>query len=432
MFVRQSLHDAFSFMVGNIMVFSVTDLLGNFSRAMVFPYVSLYILALGGTATQIGFVNSLTPLAGLIIFPIAGHIADHSNRVKLIVLAGYLSSAIILIYILAPSWQVFALAALLQGFLVFQFPARSALIADSLSPGDRGRGIGTMNTISTGLAIFAPFIAGAVIAFFGANTGVRMLYGVMMALYLLSAFIHLRFLKDTSPNSGKRLHVSDLPRALRDAYRGVPAMLRRLPRSLKALTGVIILSFMANGVASAFWVIYAVEQIGLSSAAWGLILLIETVLRLLMFIPAGLVVDRWGRTSSLLAALLLSMVAIPSFVFATSFASALLVRLAVAVAFAIAIPACTALMADTIPRNIRGRVMSALGQGGIMLGAAGGGTGGPAMGFVIIIPLMIASLMGGYLYTQNPAYPWFFVLVTTAISVLLTLLFIRDPKSAEV
>ena len=432
MFVRQSLHNTFSFMHGNIMVFSMTDLFGNFSRAMVFPYVSLYIWALGGTATQIGFVNSLAPLAGLIVFPIAGHIADHSNRIKLIVLAGYLSSAIILIYILAPSWQVFALAALLQGFLVFQVPARAALIADSLSPGDRGRGIGTMNTISTGLAIFAPFIAGAIIAFFGANTGVRMLYGVMMALYLLSALIHLRFLKDTSPNSGKRLHVSDLPRALRDAYRGVPAMLRRLPRSLKALTGVIILSFMANGVASAFWVIYAVEQIGLSSAAWGLILLIETVLRLLMFIPAGLVVDRWGRTSSLLAALLLSMVAIPSFVFATSFASALLVRLAVAVAFAIAIPACTALMADTVPRNIRGRVMSALGQGGIMLGAAGGGTGGPAMGFVIIIPLMIASLMGGYLYTQNPAYPWFFVLVTTAISVLLTLLFIRDPESAEV
>jgi MFS family permease len=419
-------------MYGNIMVFSVTDLLGNFCRAMVFPYVSLYILALGGDAAQIGFVNSLAPLAGLIVFPVAGYIADHSNRVKLIVLAGYLSSAITLIYMLAPNWQVFAVAALLQGFLVFSMPARSALIADSLSPGDRGRGIGMMNTISSGLAIFAPFIAGSVIGVYGANAGVRLLYGVMMVLNLTSAFTHLRFLKDTSPGSGKRLNVFDLPRALRDAYRGIPSMLGQLPRSLKALAGVIVLSFMANGVASAFWVVYAVEQIGLSSTEWGLILLIETALRLVMFIPAGILVDRWGRTASLLAALVLSLVAIPCFVFATSFTAALLVRLAVAVAFAIAIPACTALMADTVPRNIRGRVMSALGQGGIMLGAAGGGTGGPAVGFLITIPLMIASLAGGYLYAWNPVSPWFFVLTATVISVLLTLVFIRDPKTAEV
>ena len=89
-------------------------------------------------------------------------------------------------------------------------------------------------------------------------------------------------------------------------------------------------------------------------------------------------------------------------------------------------------MADLVPREIRGRVMGAIGQGVIMLGAAGGGTGGPAMGYLIIIPLMIASLLGGYLYLANPAYPWFFVAITTVISILLTALFIRDPKTAEV
>ena len=46
MSVSRSLRGAFGFMYGNIIVFSVTDLLGNFCRAMVFPYVSLYILAL--------------------------------------------------------------------------------------------------------------------------------------------------------------------------------------------------------------------------------------------------------------------------------------------------------------------------------------------------------------------------------------------------
>ena len=203
---NRSLHDAFRFMYGNMMVFSVSDLLGNFARAMVFPYASLYILALGGDATQIGLVNSLGPLAGLIMFPIAGYVADQASRVKLILFGSYFSVAIVLMYVLAPSWELIAVAALLRGFAVLPFPARSALIADSLSPENRGRGIATMNTISNGLAIFAPYIAGVVIDTYGANTGVRTLYGVMMVLYLTSAFIHLRFLKNTSPSSGKRLN----------------------------------------------------------------------------------------------------------------------------------------------------------------------------------------------------------------------------------
>ena len=76
--------------------------------------------------------------------------------------------------------------------------------------------------------------------------------------------------------------------------------------------------------------------------------------------------------------------------------------------------------------------MAAIGQGGIMIGMAGGGTGGPAVGFIATIPLMIASFGGGYLYALNPAYPWFLVAVTTAISIVLTVLFIRDPQQAEV
>ena len=70
-------------MSGNIMVFSITGLLGNFARAMVFPYASLYVLALGGDAKTVGWVNFLRPLAGLIAFPIAGHLTDRANRIKL-------------------------------------------------------------------------------------------------------------------------------------------------------------------------------------------------------------------------------------------------------------------------------------------------------------------------------------------------------------
>jgi len=194
----QSLRDGFRFLNGNILVLTATQVLGMICRSMVFPYASLYVLALGGEAAQIGFVNSLKPIAGLVMFPIAGYLTDHAGRVKLIALGGYLSGFILLLYVLAPSWEAVALAGLLQGFMVFQFPPTSAIIADSLSPQNRGKGIATMNAISGALAMFSPYLAGAMLDAHGENTGMRLLYGVMMVVYLLNATINLRFLKETS------------------------------------------------------------------------------------------------------------------------------------------------------------------------------------------------------------------------------------------
>jgi MFS family permease len=131
------------------------------------------------------------------------------------------------------------------------------------------------------------------------------------------------------------------------------------------------------------------------------------------------------------AALLISLLAIPLFVFASSFAAVLMNRIALAVAFAIAIPACSALMADMVPRELRGRVMGALGQGGILIGMAGG-VGGPGVGLVTILPLMVASLAGGYLYAWHPASPWFLATLATGIAVILMVIFVRDPHQAEV
>lgn len=420
------------FMLGNIIVFSVTGLLGNFARSMVFPYASLYIMALDGDAKTIGLVNFLRPLSGLILFPIAGYLADRKSRIKMIVLSNYLSVAFILMYVLAPRWEVVAFAALLQGTAVVGFPPRSALIADSLSPEDRGRGIATMSTISSILSVFAPYLAGVMVDIYGPNTGVRMLYGVMMFLYFSAALIHFRFLKETVSDTGERITVYSLASILRTAYSDMPTLLKQLPRSAKALAGVIVLSFMANGVASPFWVVYATERIGLSPSRWGLILLCEAALRIIMFIPGGYLVDHWGRTASLFSALLLSLASVLLFVFTSNFTGVLCVRFIIGIASAISIPSSTALMADMIPRKIRAQVMSVLGQGGFMIGAAGGGTGGPGVGVLVTIPLMMASLAGGYLYAQNPVYPWVFVLIVTIVSIVLTALFIRDMKRAEI
>ncbi len=428
----RGIRGVFGFMRGNILVLTLTQVLGRFFRSMVMPYASLYILALGGEPAQIGVINSLRPLAGLVMFPLSGYLTDRAGRVRLIVLAGYFSGATLLLYVLAPSWEWIALAALLQGFMTLQFPPTSAIIADSLEPSSRGTGIATMNTLASTVAMFSPYIAGTILEIYDTAFGMRILYAMLAGSSIIGATIKLRYLKETSTKVDEEFRLSDATKIFKDVYGGIPSMVSELPRSVKALGVVLILLFMSNGIASPFWVVYVVERIGLSSVEWGLILLVEAALKTLLYIPAGMLVDRFSRTRSLLASLLLSMVSIPLFVYSTRFVDVLLIRMAVAVATVFFIPASSALMADTVPREVRGSVMAAFGRGTVMLGAAGGGTGGPGMGFFITIPVMIASIAGGLLYSANPAYPWFFVLASTAASIVTTALFIRDPAKAEV
>ena len=88
-------------------------------------------------------------------------------------------------------------------------------------------------------------------------------------------------------------------------------------------------------------------------------------------------------------------------------------------------------------RTFAGGVLAGLGSllfflyNAVFLGAASGGTGGPGVGFVITVPLMLASFAGGYLYAVSPLYTWLAITATTALSLLLTALFIRDPQTAE-
>ena len=158
---------------------------------MVHPYASLYILALGGNTAQIGLINSLIPLMGLVILPIAGYLAGRTNRVRLIILSNTMLIINVLIMAFAPTWQVYAVATALMGLAAFQFPARSSLVADSMQPGQRGKGFATLNTISNSLAIVAPFIAGTVITIYGDLRGMRLLLICMAALYGTATLIHL-------------------------------------------------------------------------------------------------------------------------------------------------------------------------------------------------------------------------------------------------
>jgi len=156
-------------------------------------------------------------------------------------------------------------------------------------------------------------------------------------------------------------------------------------------------------------------ELGGTSSQIGIVNSLLPLAGLLMFPVSGYLTDRTSRVKLIALTGYLSATSMPLIVFAEGFYQVLLIRLAVAVAGALFTPASTALMADYVPGEMRGRVMAALGRGSMMVGAAGGGTGGPGMGYLFTVPVMAASIIGGLLYAVNPAYTWYCILATTVV-----------------
>jgi predicted MFS family arabinose efflux permease len=88
-------------MRGNLLVLTVSRVIWSMSNSIVYPYLSLYILELGGSKPVIGLVNAI---CGLFVYPVGGYIADKSRRARLVGLAIFLYASNFLLFIFAPSW----------------------------------------------------------------------------------------------------------------------------------------------------------------------------------------------------------------------------------------------------------------------------------------------------------------------------------------
>jgi MFS family permease len=419
------------FFTGNMLVLTISRCLGFFARHSVFPYVSLYVLLLGGTSADVGFINALRPLAFILIIPVAGFLADQQGRVKIIAVATYLSALTYLFYITATHWSMLAIGNFIAGLIVFHFPAQSAVMADSLPPQRRGLGFAIYSAIPGAVAVIAPFFGGFLIDQLGTDMAMRYLYTILLLAYVASATIQLKFLKEAVQERTNPIQVSQLKTLLVQAYQSAFETLKWMPTSLRVLAVIIALSFTANAMAGPFWVVYGTEVIGFTASEWGLLILFHSMIRIALTIPAGWIVDRVGKRRTLIGAFLLTLPPVLLFTQTQGFVDVLLLLIILATANAFLVPACSSLLTDHIPRDLRGRVMGALGRGVLMISPVPGGTGGPSVGYIFAVPVILGLVIGGYVYNYSASALWLIQCAFLIASLSLSILFLREPQQAE-
>jgi len=154
--------------------------LDRFAYQIVFPYLSLYIVALGATATELGFVNGLGMIAAGIISPLTGWFIDRSGPKKIYLLGiGFLAISY-LTYAIAQSWliTILAMVAYWLGFSV-SIHSCATICGNCLANKDRATGMTICETVAAGLLGMAGPMLGAwlVTIFGGVNaSGIRPLF----------------------------------------------------------------------------------------------------------------------------------------------------------------------------------------------------------------------------------------------------------------
>jgi len=192
--------------------------LDKLAYQMIFPYLSIYILALGATVTQLGIVNSLGMIAAGIVGPLTGWFIDRSGPKKIYLIGiGFLAISY-LTYGIAHDWMItiIAMVAYWLGFSV-SIHSCATVCGNSLANEDRATGMTICETFAAGLLGMAGPMLGAwlVTTFGGVNaSGIRPVFFFSLIITACTFIVVWTQLSDkkwriatlTKPNIFRDLH----------------------------------------------------------------------------------------------------------------------------------------------------------------------------------------------------------------------------------
>jgi MFS family permease len=154
--------------------------LDKLAYQMVFPYLSIYIIALGASATQLGIVNSTGMIIAAFFGPFTGWLIDRIGPKKIYLIGIALMAASYLFYGLAQNWEITILA-MITYWLGFSTSIHSCatICGNCLVNQDRATGMMICETVAAGLLGMAgPILATWLVSIYGGvNTiGIRPLF----------------------------------------------------------------------------------------------------------------------------------------------------------------------------------------------------------------------------------------------------------------
>ncbi len=351
----------------NMAILAITwALMGPFSSATN-VYSSLYILELGGGPLEVGIIA----MVGMIVLAfsrlIGGYLTDSLGRKRIIVPMTIIYGLAYFLYAIAPNWTWILLGSIVTSLALMYQPAIQAIVADTLTPKMRGRGLTAARTPSQIVSLAGPPMATMMVFMMGLVNAMRLLYLITAIVTIVAGALRLLLVET---------YTSKRNMSFRQALREYASSLKLLKGDLGKLVLVTSSTRSLYQMSFPFVQIYVVKWLGVSKEFWGIISTIMSVESTFTTLLSGFLTDRIGRNVVMslgyasgsvgLGMLALAPKGNPLYV---------LISMLVTVAFA-SRPAALALIADLTEKDVRGKInaISGLLEGNLSgtLSAVGG------------------------------------------------------------
>jgi MFS family permease len=386
----------------NVFFLGVVSLLTDVSSEMIFTLVPLFLVnVLGSATTIVGVVGGISESADAILRIGSGWLSDRIGKRKLLAVFGYGISTLAKPFMYpAANWG--AVLAVRLGDRIgkgVRSSSRDALIADSVTASERGRGFGLHRAMDTAGAVIGLILAAVIVYLVqgGANDLTREAYrwlviiGIIpavVAVFILIFFVHER--------------------------RRRQKVIGNQPSSSTASLGtqfkiyLAILAIFTLGNSSDFFVVLRAQNIEAPLVQVVMMLVLHNAAYALVSLPMGSLSDRIGRKRVIIIGWSIYALVYLGFALVTSVWQIWLLFAAYGLYYGTVEGVTRAFVADLIPAEKRGTAY------GLYHGVVG-------------LTLLPASILAGWLWdTVNPAAPFYLGAGLAFVAMLALLTFIKE------
>lgn len=143
----------------NVILLSFVSLLNDFSSEMIMPILPMFLESLGAGGGAIGLVGGLRDSISSILKVFSGYWSDKTGKRKIFVFAGYLTSTIFkLLLAISRIWPLAIMFSSMERVgKGLRTAPRDAIIAESVTADQRGKGFGIHRTFDTTGAVLGAF-----------------------------------------------------------------------------------------------------------------------------------------------------------------------------------------------------------------------------------------------------------------------------------
>jgi len=474
--IKEFLRREFSFIQGNYGILIVSWVIMDLAMEMPVPNFQYYVQALGGDEfpLALGIIGFANFLAMAVVALPGGYLADKYGRRWLISSMTFGLALSYIFFALAPTWHFILIGQIVQSLCLIYQPALFAMVQDSLPEERRGVGSSLIQMIHGTFNTPGPIVAGILLLEFGLIMSMRIVYFIVMTLFLIAAIWRLR-LKETIKTEDRikfekthiikgehsleliaygLLLIISVSAALIHNYwwflpGGVFGLLavgaviehraagkrfwgrvkellgvypksvreccinvwKTVPKSVLWLLLVQVLFMFANAQINVINAIYARDQLGISEDLWWLTFIPLLVTMMIASVPIGKTIDRMGARKPLMLGPLVLASALLLFVHG-NFVTVMISMSLNGIVFLLVMSSAMTLTAYLVGPQNRGKVRGFL-------------------NFIGYIFTGVGMLLGDVLYDIVPQFPFYLAISLTIPMTLAILLRIREPRTLE-